>query len=54
MTHKVYAFVNKQPYGLVEKFSTRIEAKACANNVEKHGIKVLGEIVPATAKIVLL
>ena len=53
MRHKVYAFIDKQPYGLVDYFSSRVDAKKCAHYVEKTGVNVNGILIPAKTKIVV-
>jgi hypothetical protein len=54
MTHKVYAFLGQQPFGLIDAFKTRPEAKECALRVERDGIKgECGNFVPAKTKIVV-
>ena len=54
MKHKVYAFVNDQPFGAIGVFSTRKEAKKCSESTETHGVKnAYGKVVPAKTKIVV-
>lgn len=54
MRHKVYAFVDKQPAGLVKHFNSLKEARDAKNAVELYGIKdAFGKIREATAKIVV-
>ena len=52
MTHKVYAFIGKQPYGLVDHFRSLKEAKDCAIRVERDGLKVDGTLHPANVRII--
>lgn len=53
MKHKVYAFIEEQPAGLVDYFSSLKEARACAKTVQKHGLKdSFGNLRCATAKII--
>lgn len=53
MKHKVYAFIDKQPHGLIDVFETRQKAKKCAHYVEKTGLKINGKLVTTETKIVL-
>ena len=54
MKHKVYAFIGKQPYGLVDVFTSRQKAKMCAKSVNKHVLKDnSGKIVSLNTKIVI-
>ena len=53
MTHKVYAFIGKQPIGAVGYFANRQKAKACQLRVNRDGLKILGTIHPVTTKIVI-
>ena len=53
MTHKVYAFIGEQPYGLVDEFRTRYDAKECAKRIDRDGIKVFGTMMPAKTRIIV-
>ena len=53
MTHKVYAFIGEQPYGLVDEFSSRQKAKECSTRVNRDGLKILGRMIPANTRIIV-
>lgn len=53
MKHKVYAFMGEIPFGLIDEFRTRKEAKACKLRVERDGIKQNNKFVEVNAKIVV-